>query len=117
MFFLFCQPSKTSRNQKTRNQNKNKCTPGFRELGPVCVFCFFGFSFCVFWCFVFCLFGFTSLGGFARRKQKFLKSRSRHRDTVIELGIDIGEVSIPCTVVDVYTGNTAICALPLWHVL
>ena len=116
-FFCFASLPKHQETKKQETKTKTNAPPDSESWVLYVFFVFFGFSFCVFWCFVFCLFGFTSLGGFARRKQKFLKSRSRHRDTVIELGIDIGEVSIPCTVVDVYTGNTAICALPLWHVL
>lgn len=112
------QNTKKPKNKKPKQKQMHPQRGEDSESWVLSFFClFFCFSFCVFWCFVFCLFGFIILGGFARRKQEFLKSRSRHRDTVIELGIDIGEVSIPCTVVDVYTGNTAICALPLWPVL
>jgi hypothetical protein len=63
-----------------------------------------------------CLFFFpTSLGGFVHRKQEILKNQDP--ETVIGLGIHIGEVRVPCTVVDVFTGNAANCALPSWRVL
>ena len=63
-----------------------------------------------------CLFFFpTSLVGFVHRKQEILKNQDP--ETVIGLGIHIGEVRVPCTVVDVFTGNAANCALPSWRVL
>jgi hypothetical protein len=108
-FFLFCQPFKNPRNQNPGNQEKDSTPQGWgrcSQVGPVLLF-FLQF-------FVVCFFP-TSLGGFVHRKQEILKNQDP--ETVIGLGIHIGEVRVPCTVVDVFTGNAANCALPSWRVL
>ena len=134
------QKTKKPRNQKTKKQKKKQdCTPQgegvrCRVLGLVFLFFLFFLFFCFFVFLVFCFFGLDShcrcakqrlpgtVSGCTRSKVDTLQYSNVCYDIVHsaneqQRGMEFNFVRLRHMLLDLCTGNAAICALPQWPVL
>ena len=136
---------KNQKNKKPKNQKNQKnqdCTPQgegvrCRVLGLVFLFFFFFFVFLVFWFFGFLFFWFFGLDSHCRCAKQRLPgtvsgcTRSKvdtlqysnvcydivHSANEQQRGMEFNFVRLRHMLLDLCTGNAAICALPQWPVL